>query len=303
MNILIFGAGAIGSLVGALLSKKHTVTLIGRLPHIQEIKKKGLMIHGKTTFHKKITAHTSIKDIDIKPDLIILTVKSYDTAFAVNKLASIVSNKTEILTFQNGLDNIEKIAKKIPEKNILAGITTHGCIYQKPGYIHHTGIGRSIIGEINGEKTLRIQRLANIFNQVGFPVHISTHIIEEIWKKGIINSSINPLTAIFHCKNGTLLENPILEHIMSLICKESTQVAKSVGYNFEILTMIKETKRVLQETKNNHSSMLQSMLLHKKTEIASINGIIISEGQKYSCDVFLNSLLNRFIQEEKSQQL
>ena len=82
MNIVIVGAGAIGSLYGALLAKTNTVMLVGRAPHITTIQHHGLTIKGKTELHTEIPAVETIGDVTLVPDLILLTVKSYDTQTA-----------------------------------------------------------------------------------------------------------------------------------------------------------------------------------------------------------------------------
>ena len=115
MNIVIFGAGAIGSLFGALLSEKNNVTLYGRKPHVDIIKNKGLRITGKTIFNKKMTATSNIKEIKPDIDLIIIAVKSYDTVKSLKTIKKIIKDHTIIITIQNGLDNISKIQESIDQ--------------------------------------------------------------------------------------------------------------------------------------------------------------------------------------------
>ena len=95
MNIAVFGAGAIGSLFGALLSKTHNVVLIGRSSHVDAIRKKGLKIIGKTQLNVKIYAEKSAYKINFSPDLLILTVKSYDTGLAIKQSRKIVDEETK----------------------------------------------------------------------------------------------------------------------------------------------------------------------------------------------------------------
>ena len=129
MNIVVMGAGAIGSLFGGLLSKKNNVILIGRSPHVNAIRKNGLNIEDKTTLNVKIPAQDTINKVMLSPDLLILTVKSFDTRFAINQAIQIIDNDTIILSLQNGLDNIDKIKKVVDINQIIAGITTHGAFF------------------------------------------------------------------------------------------------------------------------------------------------------------------------------
>lgn len=291
MNIVILGAGAIGSLFGGLLSKKNNVILVGRKPHIQAIKKNGLKITGKTQLNVKVSAEESISKIGFSPDLLILTVKSYDTETAIKEARTIIGDNTAVLSLQNGLDNIEKICKIIDKKNIVAGVTTHGVFFSKPGIIKHTGIGETHLGELNGKKTERIKQINNLFINSVIETKISTNIFREMWVKAIINSSINPLTTFFQCKNGYLLENPILENLVEKICIESTEIANKEKMQLSDNIMIKKTKEVIKFTSENYSSMFQSFRKGGKTEIDSINGKIVRIGKKYGLGAPINETL------------
>lgn len=291
MNILIFGAGAIGSLFGALLSKKNDVLLVGRTPHVHAIKENGLKIKGRTNLTVKIPAEDSIDKVTTSPDLLILTVKSYDTEPAIKQAKKIINDDAMILSLQNGLDNIDKIEKIVDRKNIIAGVTTHGVFFSKSGVIKHTGKGKTILGELDGKESERLKRITLVFNEANIETIISTDIIKEIWIKAIINSSINPLTTFFQCKNAYLLGNPILEKIVEKICIESTSVANVHGVNILHQNTIQKTKEVIKSTSENYSSMLQSVKKGKKTETDSINGKIADIGRTHDIDTSMNEIL------------
>ena len=295
MNIVIVGAGAIGSFFGATLSKKHDVVLVGRKAHVDKINKKGLKVDGKTSLNVKVEAFTSAKDVFIIPDLVILAVKSYDTEFALHSVEPIIRDNTYVMSLQNGLDNIEKIQKIVNKNRRIVCITTHGVVFSKPGVIKHTGVGKTIIGCLSNKKTQFAVGLIESFNECGIRTTYSEDINREIWVKAIINSSINPVTALFKCKNGYLVENPVLEKIVDKICAESTNIASANGLDLSVSEMISKTKQVINETSENHSSMLQSTMQGKKTEIDSINGKLADIGKKYSLDVSLNEMLTCLI--------
>jgi len=291
MKIIIFGAGAIGSLFGALLSKKNDVLLFGRRYHIDAIKKNGLEIKGITNLNVKINAEFSFDNVTFSPDLLILTVKSYDTETAIKQAKKIINSDTKVLSLQNGLDNIEKISKVVDSKRIIAGTTTHGAFFSKPGLIKHTGTGITILGELNKEKNKQLEKIIKLFNEVGIKTKGSKNIINDIWKKAVINSIINPITAIFRCKNGYLSKNPVLNRLLEMICEESIKIANSEGIDISYHDMILKTKEVIKNTSENSSSMLQSVLNKKRTEIGSINGKLIEIGTKNKISTKLNEIL------------
>lgn len=291
MNIVILGAGAIGSLFGALLSKKNNVLLIGRTSHVNAIRKNGLTIDGKTQLNMKISAEDAVDAVSLSVDLLIVTVKSYDTESAIDQAKQIIHNKTVVLSLQNGLDNIKAIEHVVDRRQIIVGVTTHGAFFSKPGCIKHTGVGKTILGELDGETSERIKNIENVFNKSGIETVVSKNIIEDMWVKAVVNSCINPITAFFGCSNGYLLENPLLEKIVEKVCLESTNVANAYGMNLSRQIMIKKTKEVIRETSENYSSMIQSVRKGRKTEIDSINGVLVDIGRTYDVDVSLNEIL------------
>jgi 2-dehydropantoate 2-reductase len=291
MNIVTFGAGAIGSLFGGLLSKNNNVALVGRKDHVGAINKKNLKIRGLTKLNSKILAVENVRNIPFSPDIVIISVKSYDTTKATESINNIVRKDTIVISLQNGLDNAEKIQNYIDRKQILVCITTHGAVFSKPGIINHTGIGKTTIGAVNNKSYKHAEKFAKILENVGIKTRISSNIVTDMWVKATINSSINPLTTIFNCKNGYLLENPVLEKIVEKICKESTCIANSCGYRLNYDEMIVKTREVIRDTENNFSSMLQSTKQNKATEIDSINGILAASGDIKKVDNTLNKIL------------
>jgi len=291
MNIVIVGAGAIGSLFGALLAKNNSVVLVGRAPHITAIQHNGLNINGKTHLHVKLSAVESVKDIPISPNLILLSVKSYDTETAIKHTVPLIQDETVVVSLQNGLNNIEKIKHIVDKDCIVGGVTTHGAIFSNPGVIKHTGKGKTILGELDGIRSKRLENIVRIFNEAGIETQVSNDIVKEIWGKVIINSSINPLTAFFNCKNGYLLENPLLQKIVETISEESTNIAQAEGIKLTTPDMIQRTKEVIRDTASNYSSMLQSVQQRKKTEIDSMNGKLVTIGKQHRIDASLNKIL------------
>ena len=294
MNIVIVGAGAIGSLFGYFFSKENNVALIGRKTHIDAIKQNGLIIKGKTRKNVKISTFETIDEVPFMPDLLILTVKSYDTENAIKQTVGLIGENTFVMSLQNGLDNVEKIEKYVDRKRILACITTHGVVFFKPGVIEHTGIGKTVIGAIENKNIPIIENIANMLSKSGIKTTTSNDILKDIWIKAIVNSCINPITAIFRCKNGYLLENPVLEKIVEKICEESTNIAKTCKINVSYEDMIKKTKEVISDTNNNFSSMLQGVINNKKTEVGSINGIFVQKSKENNVESILNSIIVEF---------
>ena len=143
MKILVFGAGGVGSVVGAFLARLgHDVSLLGRPWHLDVIEKQGLTVTGLWgDYHLK--AFQLYRDpVEIKKrnahfDLIILTVKSYDTAQAVEAIVPLVDERTTLLSLQNGLGNIETVLETIKPEKFLIGRVIFG-VEIEPGAVKVT---------------------------------------------------------------------------------------------------------------------------------------------------------------------
>lgn len=288
MKILILGAGAIGSFFGGMLAQKYDVTLIGREAHINAVQKNGLKISEitKTTVYPKALTKISKSE---KPELVIVTVKSYDTKKAIKEALPYLKHSI-VLSMQNGLNN-EQIISKIIGKNVIGGITSHGVTFVEPGIIFHAGIGETIIGELDGKSTTRINDIQQMFNSVGINCSISKNIMGQIWTKTIVNASINPITTIYRIKNGEILKNPKLIKILEEACLEGIEVAKKANVKLPRCDILKKTKNVARLTANNKSSMLQDIEKRKKTEIDAINGAIVDVGKKFDVKTPVNMRL------------
>jgi len=287
MKIIVYGAGALGSLFAALLSKKHDVLVVGREKHIKAIEKNGLVVEGLTNgiFHPKTRWDGS------KYELIILTTKAYDTKKAVEEAVERFG-KLPFLSLQNGLNNEEEIASIVGKENVIGGITNHGVTFIDYGKIRHAGYGETIIGEMDGKMGNRIRKIARAFNEAGIKTRISERIKEEIWRKAIINSAINPLTTIFKCKNGAIMK---YENLIREICDEGSKIARKEGY--VINDAFEKTMEIIEKTADNYSSMLQDVMNGKRTEIEEINGAIANVGKKHGIKACYNIVLTKIIKE------
>ncbi|MEE9150246.1 MAG: 2-dehydropantoate 2-reductase [Thermoplasmata archaeon] len=292
MRILVFGAGALGSFIGGVLSKKYDVTLYGREEKILPIRESGLRINGKTNVVVRPKTAFDQKDLEGQVfDLIILAVKSYDTESAMDTVKDMVGQSTAVLSLQNGLDNEDIIGEVIGKERTLGGVTSHGITFIEPGEVHHAGTGETVIGELNGEETERIKEISTALTSVGIETRISKNIESEIWTKGIVNAGINPLTALTRLQNGYLLKIPWLTRLLENTCQECIRVANKAGIDLPGCDIIEKTKNVAKLTAENKSSMLQDIERGRRTEIDSINGAIVDIGKKHNVETPVSSTL------------
>lgn len=301
MKVLVIGAGALGSLIGGLLSKEHDVTIIGRSEQVWVLKKKGLKIHGITEGEFRPRAFINVPKGE-NFDLVILCVKSYNTEVTLEPLMDILKNGASILSLQNGLDNEERILSFITDHDIrsevIGGITCHGVTYKGPGVIKHAGTGDTMIGHFGGSsevaRSIAID-VAEAFKNVGFDMDTTPYIDREIWAKAIINSAINPLTAIVGVRNGMIMENHELLSSAKDLINEGVKIANAHGKDLTIREMEDRTFDVARRTSKNRSSMLQDLQRRRRTEVDSINGAIFQKAREVNMEAPLNMIMVRLI--------
>ena len=274
MKIIILGAGAIGSVYGAKLSKFNDVTLVARQEHVDEINKNGLKITGLENGVYKLKAVTKIESIE-KGTLIILATKVYDSENAIREIKDLVRKDTAILCLQNGLDS-ENIVKNIIGNRciVIRSITNFAAAFLKPGTVKLNDCSYTAIEDSKVSK-----ELADNFEKCGLNGRVSDNIRKDIWKKLILNCVLNPLTAILRVENMEIASEN-LNPLKKLIVDECLNVAKKEGIGFDFDFIDRINKGV--KDNRNISSMQQDIIKGKKTEIDYLNGAVVELGRKYS---------------------
>ena len=299
MKIAIIGAGAMGCLYGGKLSqsKDNQVYLLDIWKeHIDAINSHGLIMeeNGESLVYSNLKANIHSSEIG-QVELVIVFVKSTLTSQAVQGAQDLFGKDTLVLTLQNGLGNIDLIGAEVGNSRVIGGTTAHGAYMKGPGEICHAGFGKTIIGELSGDKGNRIEKVARVFQNVGFETEISQNILGLIWDKLIVNIGINPLTGITGLRNGELLEYPELLDIMKLAIEEAVSVAKLKNIELSAQDPYTHTLEICKNTAANKSSMLQDISNRRKTEIDMINGSILREGEKEGILTPVNRVLTDLI--------
>jgi 2-dehydropantoate 2-reductase len=285
-RIFILGAGAIGSVYGALLSEKTDVSLVGNKAHIEAINTEGLTIVGDTEKIFFPTATTEIKSIP-KKALILLTTKAYDSAEAIRRIRKLLKKDTAILVLQNGIGNEETVRRLVAKKGtVLRGLTTMAAEFQKPGRVKFWS-GETIIESLGDSR-----KIVRFFNQCGLKSRLSDNINREVWNKLVVNCMVNPLTALFHVRNCEVLGKS-LRNVRYSIVSECIKVAEAEGVVLPQHLARRIDKQLVHYT--NFSSMYQDLARGNRTEIDFLNGKIIELGKKHLIQTPINEMLVSFI--------
>ncbi|MFH1061281.1 MAG: 2-dehydropantoate 2-reductase [Candidatus Omnitrophota bacterium] len=298
MRVVIVGPGAMGCLFAALFTKKKLaeVWLLDKDPkRAKKISEAGITVEGLgQTFNQKVNITAEIKDIPAC-DLVILSVKSYDTEAAIKTIESLLVKDTNVLSLQNGLGNIEMISELVDKDQVLGGVTSNGATLITDGHIRFCGKGETVIGKIGGRLTVPMRAIRELFNKAGFSTRLSKDINGIIWSKLIINVGINALSALTRLPNGQLIESPGTREILSLVVTEAVKIAKKKRIKLIYDDPIQKVESVCKATAGNLCSMLQDVLKKRKTEVDYINGAIVRQGKSLSIPTPANMILTDLI--------
>ena len=291
------GAGAIGCLFGVRLHNSgHSVLLIHHTSRtIASIKRHGVLLRelSGTLARAHLEVKRSLSSQD-DPDLVLLTVKAYDTEAATRAIRKSIGSNGLVLSLQNGLGNIETLRRYLPAQKLLAGTTTEAALQTGPGQVTHTGRGTTWIGEVSRVTSNGCGMIREVFRKAGFRTVASKNIEGVIWSKAIMNSAINPITALLRVPNGELLRIPYLRSIANAVVHEGTAVARAHGVSLNPAPR-SMLLQVLALTRSNRSSMLQDVEAGKRTEVRQLNGWIASLAGRLGVDAPYNRLLSKLV--------
>ncbi len=311
MNIAIYGAGALGTILGAFLAKAGlSVDLITRnRAHVEGLKNKGAQITGTLEFTVPVNALLP-EQMSKKYDVVFLLTKQTENDAVVTYIADFMSDKGVLCTLQNGL----------PEygiSTILGEERTFGCTVAWGATMIGGGVSELTsdpdhltfsLGSFGNGSAEKLELIKEILETMG-PVETVDNFIGARWSKLLINSAFSGLSAVLGCTFGEVAKNRHSRLYAQRIIKECIDVAKNAGIKIEpvqgkdIVKLFDYHSKLKERISNliipiairNHrdlkASLLQDIEKGKKTEIEYINGIVRDFGAKYNTPTPYNNLV------------
>ena len=305
-RILIAGCGAIGSIFACFLRQAgHNVTLLGRQSHLSAIASHGLYLDGIWGRHyaNNFQLATTVADLSSPYDLVLIAVKAYDTQAMVEAVASLIDTDGLAVSLQNGLGNLEILARAFgPERSLGASVLV-GATIPAPGRVTVTVQAAPIIlGPLEVSDCVMMERIhgwAEAFNTAMIPCETTVRILSYLWAKVFYNAPLNALGALLDVHYGVLGDEPELRSIMNRVIDEAFRVA--TAKNVECLWKNADEYRdffygrLVPATYDHRSSMLQDLQHGRRTEIDAINGRIWRYGEEVQVPTPCNEIMTRLI--------
>lgn len=289
MKVAVMGAGAIGCFYGALLARAGaSVMLVGRQQHVDAMRQRGLMLEmGGTTHNVPVDATTSASGV-ADADLVLFCVKSGDTEQVGREMAPHLRPDATILSFQNGVDNAERLQSVLGRPVVPAAIYV-ATDMAGPGHVRHHGRGDVVIGPCAGS-----QEILALFAAAGVSARVSANAIGELWGKLVVNCAYNALSALTGLAYGRMIRLPGVEEVMRDVVGECLAVAQASGVALapDILDKVLGLAASMPE---QTSSTAQDLRRGRPTEIDHLNGFVIRKGADLGVPTPANRVLHTLV--------
>lgn len=312
-NIAILSTGAIGSSVGADLTKAgYDVTLIDQWPaHVEAMKAHGLQITmPEGELHTPVQAiHLcELRSLQRQFDIVFLTAKSYDTCWMVELIKPYLKADGMLVSIQNSL-NDEWIAPSIGYHRDIASAFELSAKMFEPGSVKrntdyaHTWFA---LGELHGRVTPRLQEIAHILSVVGV-TEMTTNIWGAKWTKLTLNCMFMGVCGILGILDWQVTQYPQLFRICIKLGRESLEVGTTLGYRLEPLfgssaeDFLGITDEVLEKSlmtllshvgKEALNCILQDHIKGRRSEVEYLNGLVVKKGQEANVPTPLNEAVS-----------
>ena len=290
MNALIVGPGAIGSIMGFLLSESgFDVSFFHpdrkRVEELSGIKL--VFPDGSTRVLRRRFFHRD--NLEGEFDAVFFTVKAYQLRCALDYVLSRSIDFELLIFMQNGLGHVEIVSNlNIPRNRVFFGVTTNGGFRKEKNVVYVTNAhGDTVLAPFEKGQTL-----PDWLKLDWISYHPSYSSV--LWTKAVVNAAVNPLTGVIEAENGRLLEERFFR-IVERVVNEIELLASSLNIKFLVDSPLNEVRRVLIMTQKNRSSMLQDIENGRRTENDYITGYIVKLGRSLGIEMPANEALYNLV--------
>lgn len=277
----------------------HDTVLVERdLARVELLNREGLRICSPDGAERlsRLRVLGSVQGME-PADLVVLTVKSYDTEKAVHAAMPVITGPTQVLTLQNGVGHPERIARLVSPERVLGGVTFHSIEHLGPNQLRfRKGERKTQLAPFTGKVTLAVRRICEVFNQVGLGAELCDDLQRIVWQKLTHNAAVNPVAALTGLTFEELLADEDLMMLSRALVQEVTAVMRAQGIPPEDTeNPFRPVMQVMARLGENRPSMAQDLSRGIPTEIEAINGAVVRVAGRLGLAVPLNWTVVRLI--------
>ena len=287
----MLGAGAMGCLFATALHRSDcATTLLLRASDTRETAQVVVERHGRSTAIELPAASVAAGG---PISHLLVTTKAYDARHAIATIAHRLRHDSKVLLMMNGMGLAAELRADFPQLDIYSGTTTEGAYRLAPLHVRHAGQGQTRIGQPG---TTAPPAWYHQWSRAVEDCQWDSNIEEALWLKLAINCAINPLTAVYACRNGELASRPQLAARVDLLCDEIALISSAAGQSRVATGLRRSVAQVIAATADNRSSMLQDVEDGRRTEVDYITGYLLNTARDFGIPAPHNAALLESIQ-------
>lgn len=283
MRIATMATGAVGGYFGARLAAAgHEVSFIARGAQLEAIRKNGLKIESTLgNLHLKDAKATDDPARVGPVDVVLFAVKLWDTEKAAELAKPMVGPQTRVITFQNGVDSVERLAPILGDDKVVGGIAFIATVIAEPGIIRHTSpFARLRAGRIDGKADEMLGRFIQAAQAAGIDIAESKEINVDRWKKFVFLSSLAGATSATQEPLDAILADSDMRALMLNLMREVIAVANANGVALPASFFDEQVKFAESAQPGFKASMAHDLERGNRLELDWITGTVVSLGRK-----------------------
>jgi 2-dehydropantoate 2-reductase len=232
MRIAVMAAGAVGGYFGGRMAAAgHDVSFIARGAQLEALRKNGLKIESTLgNLHlDKVKATSDPKEVG-SADVVLFAVKLWDTEVAAEAARPLVGPQTRVITLQNGVDSVERIAPILGKDQVVGGSAYIATVIGAPGVIQHTSpFAKMVCGRIDGGADPQLTAFAETAKQAGIDIAVSNTIDRERWQKFTFLVGLSGATGATRMPLGPILADADTRAFFKSLMEEVIALAAAKG--------------------------------------------------------------------------
>jgi 2-dehydropantoate 2-reductase len=296
MNVVVVGAGQMGSIYGAAAHENgHTVWFVDASQAIvDQINAVGLQIDRRDgrSDRYRLPATSTPGSAGIVAEVVLFQTKGWATRDAALSVRPLVGSATILLTLQNGLGNEEVLRDVYPDNPLLIGMSVHTVITVDVAHYAHTGVRNTALGPATGDDLTAARIVAGIFEGEAFPVEVlpERDIRREQWAKFVLNCGSLPTMALTRLRTDVAKDQALVFEVMDNLTRETCLIARAAGIELDPEERV-AFQHELFRTAGGRASMLGDVLAKRRTEIDTINGAAVMYAERHAVPAPLNRMM------------
>jgi len=232
LKIVVLGAGAVGAYYGGQLARLgHEVTCFARGANLKALREQGLEIRTpEGVVRPRVAATDQVEQLG-PADFAILAVKSYSLRDMAPVVRHVALHGATVVPFLNGVETAERlVAQGVPRAALVGGLTQISVVRVQPGVVERLSpFQLVVVGELSGEMTDRVSRIATAFREAGADARASDRITVELWQKFVFITALAAACGLARSSVGPLRAHPLGRRLLERAVREVVAVARARG--------------------------------------------------------------------------